>query len=98
MRRFVAVLDTGAGPGLIHKNDLSPEMEKRIMHDPSWNIRNANNSPIRTFRSMNLPICLGMYINLVEFVECDESVVPITLDVQLCDEYVEAMYARKGKS
>lgn len=72
------IIDTGAGPNLIRKEELPPRVEERIAHGPSWDIWDANNRSLRTIGLLKMPVRLGHFINLVELIVFDK------LAVRLC--------------
>lgn len=97
MRRMTAVLDTGAGPNLIRKSELPPGTEDRIAMGPSLDIRDANNRPLRTIGLIKLPVRLGRFLALMEFIVCERLAVPLILGASYFDKFVEAIYLRKRK-
>lgn len=97
MRRAVALLDTGAGPNLIRKNELLQGMQTCIAHEPLWDVRNAKNRPLRIIGSLKMLVQLGWFIALVEFIVREKRTVLLILGTDYCNKFVEAIYLRKRK-
>lgn len=95
MQRSLAVLDTVAGPNLIRKTELPRGMEALIAHGPSMDIGDANNRPLRTIGSLKMPVRLGRFVALVDFIVCAKLAVTIILGADYCDKFVEAIYPRR---
>ena len=95
MSRVLSVLDTGAGPNLIQKSELPSGLETLVSFGPTQDIGDANNRPLRTVGTIKMPVRLGHFVAVAEFLVCEKLAVPLILGADYCDRFVEAIYPRK---
>lgn len=82
-------------PNMVRKSGVPPGMEALIAAGPPINIGERQKRPLRTIRNIQMPVRLGRFVALVDFVVCDKLAVPFMLGADFCDRFVEAMYRRK---
>ena len=94
LARKHSVVDTGAGPNFIRKDELPLGVDV-IRHGPLPNVADANNNPIRMTGLADLVVRLGTRIAKVEFIVCERLAAPVFIGSDFCDRFVEAIYPRK---
>lgn len=72
-------------------------MEMRIKHEPSWDIEDANNRPLRILDPIKLHVLLGRYLSLVGFIVRVKLMVPLIFGAGYCDCFVEAIFFIRRK-
>ena len=92
MSRVLSVLDTGAGPNLTLKSELLSGLETLVSFGPTQDIGDANNTPLRTVGTIKMPVRLGHFVAVAEFLVCEKLAVPLILGADYCDRFVEAIY------
>lgn len=97
MSRVQSVLDTGTGPNLIPKSELPSGMETFVSFRPTQDIGDANNRPLRSLGSPEMPLRLGRFVAAAEFIVCEKLDVSLIIGADRCDTFVEAIYPWKTK-
>ena len=95
LTRRLRVLDTGAGPNFIRKDELPQGFEEYLRYGPLSNIGDANNKPLSMLGIIDLLVRLGTYLVKVDFIVCDRLAAPVILGCEYCDRFVEAIRPRK---
>ena len=95
MSRVLSVLDTGAGPNLVRKSELPAGMETLVSFGLTQDIGDENNRLLRTVGTIKMPVRLGCFVTMAEFIVCEKLAVPLILGAHYCDRFVEAIYPRK---
>lgn len=95
-RRFVTVLDTGAGPSFIRRDALPDKIEPflRKTQSPS-KIVDANKRRVEIEGTIDLSVELGGRIESVRFNVVPRLAVEVILGCDFCDKHVEAIRPRK---
>lgn len=65
---------------------------------PIPEVFDENAKPLFTPCSVKIPILLGRFHALLEFIVCDNVAVPAILGTEFCDRFVESIRPRKGAS
>ena len=94
LTRKLSVLEMGAGPNFIRASDLPPGVDK-LRYGLLPNVSDANNNPIRMIGLVDLVNRLGNRIVNVEFIVCERPAAPVILGCDVCDRFVDAIFARK---
>ena len=94
LARKLSVVDTGAGPNFIRKDELPLGVDV-IRHGPLPNVADANNNPIRMTGLVDLVVRSGSHISKAEFIVCERLAAPVIVGCDFCDRFVEAIYPRK---
>ena len=92
--RKLSVVDTGAGPNFIRKDELPLGVDV-IRHGPLPNVADANSNPIRMTGLVDFVVRLGIHISKTEFIVCERLAAPVIVGCDFCDRFVEAIYFRK---
>ena len=95
LRRLLSVVDTGAGPNFIRREELPPGIEKDIRYGPLPDICDANDRPLRMIGTIRLVVRLGRLVSLADFIICQQLAAPMILGADYCDRFVEAIRPRK---
>ena len=95
LTRRLTVLDTGAGPNFIRKDELPPGFESRLRYGPLLNIGDANNNPLSMLGVISLIVRLGTFLVKLDFIVCERLAAPVILGCDFCDRFVEAIKPRK---
>lgn len=94
MVRFLAVLDTVAGPSLIREDPLPAETHMSVRKAKLLKIKDSNKRKVSLIGAVKLEIQLGSFTPLVEFTVGEKLAVPFILNGGFCDRLVEAIYRR----
>ena len=92
MYRYLAVLDTGAGPNVIRSDALPPGAVIKPHKTPP--MRGANGRPLQTVGVTTLHVRVGTEGDRQQFIVCEQLAVDVILGCQFCDQYVEAIRPR----
>ena len=96
MKRFIVVLDTGAGSSFIHTSALSTDLQKLIQPLGSdINVRDANNRRVLIVGTMNLTVQAGSRIEIVKFNVVERLGTDVILGCDFCDKHAESIRPRK---
>ena len=95
LTRFLTILDTGAGPNFISRAELPDEVDGLIRHGPLPDICDANSNPLDMIGTVKLPVRLGHFLCLVEFIVCRSLAASAILGADYCDRFVEAIRPKK---
>ena len=95
MSRVLSGFGTGAGPNLIRKSELPAGLETLVSFGPTQDIGDAKNRLLRTVGTTRMPVTLGRFVAIAEFIVCEKLAVPLILGADYCDRLVEAIYPRK---
>lgn len=66
-------------------------METYIAHGPSWDIDDAKNRVLQAIDSHKMPVRLGRFIAVLEFIIYEKLEVPLIVGADSCDKFVEAV-------
>jgi len=72
---FGVVVDTGAGPNLVHRNALAPNWLRQVVtsrEEEQVRLRDANNARLRTLGTVTLWLQTGARIVSVPFLVVDD--------------------------
>ena len=97
MHRKVSILDTGAGPNFIRRDELPEVTWAKIRQAALPDVCDANNRPLQTAGLITLPVKLGRYLVDVQFIVCNKLAASMILGADFCDRYVEAIRPRLRK-
>lgn len=95
MFRLLTILDTGAGPKFVRRNELLYEVGWYIWHDLLPDICYANNKPLHLVRTVKVPLKLGNLRVYIDFIVCLSLAAPATLDADFWNRFEEAIRPRK---
>ena len=93
-RRYVVVLDTGAGPNFINITELDQDVHELIEKKDLPDIYDANNRPLSLMGTITLSVRLGSYSLSLPFIVCANLAAPAILGADFCDQHVEAIRPR----
>ena len=91
----LTVLDTGAGPNFVRKDELPPNYMQKLRPAPLLKICDANRNLIRTCGVIDLMTRIGTRLVRVEFVVCERLAAGVVLGCDFMDRFVEAIYPRR---
>ena len=95
-RRFVAVLDTGAGPSFIKRDALPDGIDDLIRKDPSaTRIVDANKRNVEVEGTLDLSVNIGGRVEVVKFNVVPRLAVDVIIGCDFCDKHVEAIRPRR---
>ena len=95
LARKLTVLDTGAGPNVIPKDELPPPYMEKMRTGTSLNIRDANRTPIPIAGTIDLVVRIGSRITRVAFLVCERLAAGVVLGCDFMDRFAEAVYPRR---
>ena len=96
MRRFVVVLDTGAGSSFIKKSVLPPSVVAQIQPvGLASNVRDASNRRVNIIGTVNLTCQVGMRTDIVRFNVVEKLGTDVIIGCDYCDKHIEAIRPRK---
>ena len=96
MRRFVAILDTGAGSSFIRQDELPQHMQKNIEPlQQQVDIKNATGKPLPIAGTLRLSVQIGSKMEEVQLLVAEELETAIILGCDYCDEHVECIKPRR---
>jgi len=91
---FGVVVDTGAGPNLVHRNALAPNWLRQVVtskEEEQVRLRDANNARLRTLGTVTLWLQTGARIVSVPFLVVDDQAVPVILGCTFIDNNAPAI-------
>lgn len=89
------MVNTGAGPNFIRKDELPLRVDIIIRPRPLPNAADANNNPIMMTGLIEPVVRFGSRIANAEFILCERLAAPVKNGCDFCDRVVEAIYPRK---
>jgi len=95
-KRFVTVLDTGAGSSFIRTDELPNRLREEIkpLTDEA-NVRNASGKPVHIRGTITLSVNLGCRTDEVTFMVVDNLATAVILGCDYCDKHIEAIRPRR---
>ena len=98
MKRFLTVLDTGAGPNLIRAAAVPREfVEKARTSKKIVNIRSVTNHALDTVGILSLTVKVGDKTTRQPFVVVRNLVADVILGCTCIDAYVDSIHVRKSR-
>ena len=98
MKRFLTVLDTGAGPNLIRAEELPREfVEKARISKEIVNLRSATSHVLGILEILSLTIKVGDKTARQSFVVARNLVADVILGCNFIDAYVDSIQVRKSR-
>ena len=95
-RRFVAVLDTGAGPSFIRRDVLPEDIGAFIRKEPTApKIIDANKRKVEIDGVIDLSVNIGGRVETVRFNVVPRLAVDVIIGCDFCDKHIEAIRPRK---
>ena len=95
-RKFVAVLDTGAGPSFIRRDVLPDDIGAIIRKDPTApKIIDANKRKVEIDGVIDLSVNIGGRVETVRFNVVPRLAVDVIIGCDFCDKHIEAIRPRK---
>ena len=91
----LTVLDTGAGPNFVRKDELPPKYTQKLRPAPLLKICDANGNLIGTCGVIDLMKRIGTRLVRVDFVVWERLAAGVVLGCELMDRLVEAIYPRR---
>ena len=91
---FGVVVDTGAGPNLVHRSALAPAWLRQVVtckEDERVRLRDANNARLRTSGTVTLWLHTDAQIVPVTFIVVDDLSVPVILGCTFIDDNAHAI-------
>jgi len=95
-KRFVAVLDTGAGPSFIKRNVLPHGINHLLRKSTSeTKIVDANERQVEVDGVIELSVIIGGRVESVQFNVVPRLAVDVIIGCDFCDKHIEAIRPRK---
>lgn len=94
MIRVRTVLDTGAGPNLIHYDRIDPAWRTSIRDTTTPSLRDASKRAMRTLGVITLLVRIGQFQAHVQFLVVPNLAVDCILGTTFTDRHVKAIYPR----
>lgn len=92
MYKLLDILNTGAGPYFLRKDQLTPFWKTQAVHDPEMTkIHDTNDNPLRIADSIKHHVHVGRMMELVNFPVCKLPAVPSKLRCSFCDQFMECI-------
>ena len=76
---MLSVVDTCAGPNFIRLSELPLRMSKKPKSGPIHDICEANNRPLEMIGIVRLPVRLGCFLSVADFIVCPKLAAPLVL-------------------
>ena len=91
LRGILSVVDTGAGPNFIRFSELPPGISNEIRHGPLPDICDMNNRSLGMICIVKLPVRLGRFLSVADFIVCPKLAAPLILGADYCNRFIEAI-------
>ena len=95
MRRFVAIIDTGAGSSVICQGELPQHVKDNIKRlQKHFDIKKASGKPLPIAGKIRLSVEIGAKKGAVQFVVAETLAIAVILYCDYCDQHVESIKPR----
>ena len=92
---MLTILDTGAGPNLIRKDELDGDLTDLVKKKSTPELYDAKKNPLEVTGTIDLTVQLGTRTLVTPFLVVPKLAVPALLGADFCDEHVEAIRPRR---
>ena len=94
-KRFVAILDTGAGSSFINMKEIPQSMRKEIRPlKEAPNVRNASGKAVPIAGTIDLVTQIGTTSECVSFLVAEKLATSVILGCDFCDQHIDAIKPR----
>ena len=96
MRRFVEILDTGAGSNFIRQDELPQHVQDNIEPlQQHVDIKKASGKPVPIAGTIRLSIQFGAKTEEVQLLVAEKLATDIILGYDYCDQHIEGIKPRR---